>query len=374
MSYPRFKSRQGGAALIVALLVFALASALMVGLQRDFSLQLQRGANGLVQEQSWSYLRGAEGLAAAALRLDSEQDKAKDAPRDDLSEVWASEARPYPLPEGGWLLGELEDLQGRLNLNNLLDEPNQSANAGSADPDPETDSTETDSQSQTNDPNTENVSEGAGSDEERRFTSGQKQLIRLLQTLEGLGVDQTQAIALTEAISDYMDADDQRRLAGAEDEAYRNGVPPYRPANQPIASVSELRAIVGITPEIYAALAPLVTVWPLEGSKLNILTAKPAVLRTINSDDRLEPLSLGDAQRLVELRERGEINEVEDLLTDIAFSDTAMNDIANVLGITSDWFLLSASVQIADREQRLYSVLQRNERRVVSRYRSLGEL
>jgi general secretion pathway protein K len=272
------------------------------------------------------------------------------------------------------LLGELEDLQGRLNLNNLLDEPNQSANAGSADPDPETDSSETDSQSQTNDPNTENVSGGAGSDEERRFTSGQKQLIRLLQTLEGLGVDQTQAIALTEAISDYMDADDQRRLAGAEDEAYRNGVPPYRPANQPIASVSELRAIAGITPEIYAALAPLVTVWPLEGSKLNILTAKPPVLRTINSDDRLEPLSVGDAQRLVELRERGEINEVEDLLTDIAFSDTAMNDIANALGITSDWFLLSASVQIADREQRLYSVLQRNERRVVSRYRSLGEL
>ena len=37
-------SRQRGVALIVALLVFAIAAALMVGLQRDFTLHMERGA------------------------------------------------------------------------------------------------------------------------------------------------------------------------------------------------------------------------------------------------------------------------------------------------------------------------------------------
>ena len=85
-------SRQRGAALVVALLVFAIASALMVGLQRDFTLQLQRGSNSFLQEQAWVYLEGAENLAAMGLRLDAAQDTASDSPRDDLTELWAQEA------------------------------------------------------------------------------------------------------------------------------------------------------------------------------------------------------------------------------------------------------------------------------------------
>ena len=38
-------NKQQGAALVIALLVFALAAALMVGVQRDFNLQLQRSTN-----------------------------------------------------------------------------------------------------------------------------------------------------------------------------------------------------------------------------------------------------------------------------------------------------------------------------------------
>ena len=36
---------QGGAALVVALLVFALCTALIVGLEKEFALIYQRGAN-----------------------------------------------------------------------------------------------------------------------------------------------------------------------------------------------------------------------------------------------------------------------------------------------------------------------------------------
>ena len=74
MSCHRSRSRQQGAALVIALLVFALAAALMVGVQRDFSLQLQRSTNTFFAEQGWAFLVGAEELGILALSFDSELD------------------------------------------------------------------------------------------------------------------------------------------------------------------------------------------------------------------------------------------------------------------------------------------------------------
>ena len=69
MSYRRSESSRSerGAALVVAMFVFALVAALMVGLQRDFTMTLQRGTHQLFSEQAWAYLIGAEELAAVEL-------------------------------------------------------------------------------------------------------------------------------------------------------------------------------------------------------------------------------------------------------------------------------------------------------------------
>lgn len=347
-------SRQRGAALIVALLVFAIASALMVGLQRDFTLQLQRGSNSFLQEQAWVYLEGAENLAAMGLRLDAAQDTASDYPRDDLTELWAQEATPYPLDEQGWLLGSLEDLEGRFNLNGLVaGETTASGGESSA----------------------------LGSSNSSASTLGapklsvqQKQFIRLLQTLEDVEISVSEARVLTDAVIDFIDQNDAPRPDGAEAEAYRNLTPAYRPSNRPLASVSELRAVKGFTPEIYRALVPWVSVWPSESSELNIHTAPITLLRTLNTDDQLEPLPLFDAQRLSDLRSAGEFSDLDTFLADPVFSGGVTDELRTILGETSDWFLLRAQVEIAGREQRLYSVLERDGQRVVSRYRSLGEL
>lgn len=366
---------QSGAALIIALMVFALAAALMVGLQRDFALQLQRSSNALLMEQGWAYLRGAEELAATALRYDADQDALREAPRDDLTELWATQATPYALGEGGWLMGQLEDLQGRFNLNNLVastgvNDPDDAADRGDAsDPEGEEGDEGVDDTDETP------TSGGAKTDgEPSRFTPAQVQFIRLLQSLEGMPIPQTQAIALTEAISDFIDRDEQRRLEGAEAEAYRNATPSYLPANQPLASVSELRSIQGMTPELYQALAPYVTVWPQEGGNINLLTAPLPIIRSLNIDGLQEPLSAMDGQRLIELRATGDIQGVDDFLADFAFAGGEVAQLRESLVTNSEWFLLNASVEIADRELRLYSVLQRDGRGIKSRYRSQGEL
>ena len=122
MHFRRFKSpaRQRGAALIMAMLIFAVSAALIVAMKSDFERVYQRGANVFLAEQSRAYLRGAEGLATLALLVDYDADKESEQPRNSLDEVWAREEVPYPLDEGGWLSGKLEDIQG---IGHLLSRP-----------------------------------------------------------------------------------------------------------------------------------------------------------------------------------------------------------------------------------------------------------
>jgi general secretion pathway protein K len=369
--YRRVAPRQGGAALVVALLIFALAAALMVGIQRDFSLTMQRGSNQFTEQQGWAYLRGAEALAVVALRADAELDKQVETPRDDLSELWAAEATPYPLEGGGWLLGQIEDLQGRFNLNLLVADPASGRGDGEAGDGAEAADSGSGLDSDLSD---ENDSQGNSSDESGDRMPAAKQIfVRLLQALEGEPVSLEEAIGIADGVADFIDSDQQQRMNGAEEDVYRSASPPYRPANQPMASVSELRAVSGMTREIYRALAPHVTVWPREGAKLNILTASATVLRSINGAGQLMPLSVDAGKRLIEARQQGLISDVDSLLEDSAFSgDTS--GLSSLLTQTSDWFLLSASVDIAEREMQLYSVLHRENTQITSHYRTRGEL
>ncbi|MEL0151608.1 MAG: hypothetical protein VW779_00195 [Halieaceae bacterium] len=133
----RSRRVQQGAALVIALLVFALAAALMVGVQRDFTLQLQRSTNAFFAEQGWSFLLGAESLAELALRLDADEDGRSDAPVDSLLEVWAQPQAPFPLDGIGFLSGDLYDLQGRFNLNGLVASPRQPGGQRSGDGTPD---------------------------------------------------------------------------------------------------------------------------------------------------------------------------------------------------------------------------------------------
>ena len=322
---------------MVALLVFAICAGLMVAMQREFTLFYHRGSNLFLGEQGHAYLRGAEELASVALVLDYDQDKQREQPRDEHSEVWAREATPFPLEEGGWLMGSLEDLQGRFNLNSLA------ARGG----------------------------DGTGPD---RFTAAQAQFIRLLQALGEDSLTRDEAIAVTEAVGDWLDGDQEPRFDGAEDDYYFVQTPAYRAANRAMASVSELRAVANVPDELYLALAPWVTVWPTTPRPLNIHTAPLTVLRSINADGDLNPLDETDAEALVARRETEGYIDKAAFLADPVFEGKNLDGTAPLLGERSSYFLLSARVEIADRDMRLYSVLQRERRQVTSLTRANGSL
>lgn len=340
--------RQRGVALVVALLVFALCAVLMVGMQSEFNLFHQRSGNHLLAEQGDAYLRGAEQLASLALVADHQLDQQRSAsqPRDDLSEIWAQEPTPYPLEEGGWLIGGLEDLQGRFNLNWLVPAPPPEEGQEAV-------------------------------PVANRLTPAQRMFVRLLQTFDTPRLSLDEAITLTLAIGDWLDADSLPLADGAEDDGYLSRTPAYRAANRPMASVSELRAVAGMTPELFEALQPLVTVWPRQasGSALNIHTAPLQVLRALNNDDTLEPLHETVAAQLHEMqREQGGFASLEAFLQSQPFQEGSLAGLETLLGESSSWFLLSAEVEVADRRLRLYSVLHREQRSVRAVTRAYGSL
>lgn len=351
MHYHRFSSlaaassrhAQRGAALIIAMLVFALATALVVAMKGEFDRFFQRSVNLLFDEQAHAYLRGAEDLASMVLIMDYDKDKAEDSsPRDDLQELWAQQAPDYPLDDVGWMRGSLEDLQGRFNLNTLAKRMPSEGQPGVAVP----------------------------------LTPSQEQFVRLLQALEEPAVSEQEAILITESVSDWLDADSNPSANGAEDDYYYGMTPAYRAANRPMVSVSELRAVANMTPEIYQALLPWVTVWPQEPATINIHTAPVMVLRSIGADNDRRPLSAAEGQTLADYRDDIGFADINDFFANPVFEGRRdnMTGIRALLGQNTEYFLLDATAEVADRNMRLYSVLHRYNRQIEVLVRASGSL
>ena len=70
-----------------------------------------------------------------------------------------------------------------------------------------------------------------------------------------------EAESLAAAIVDWRDGDDFVTPGGGEDGAYAGRGYPYGAKDAPFDSVDELRQVMGVTPQIYARIAPLFTVY-----------------------------------------------------------------------------------------------------------------
>ncbi|MEO0436319.1 MAG: type II secretion system minor pseudopilin GspK [Pseudomonadota bacterium] len=320
--------------MIIALLVAGIVSAIVVAMSRDFDLNYRRSANSAIAEQTWAYLRGAEALVTLALVFDYEADQLAGEPfKDDLTELWARGIDPYPLEEGGFLGGFVLDLQGLFNLNSLVD------TSGSGEGD------------------AQNIGVSA-------LTSTQLQFVRLLQALPGVVVDQIEARALTEAIIDFLDADDEPRLNGAESSFYVAQNPAYRAANRELSSVSELRSIANMRPEVFEALQHYVTVWPKNASQINIHTAPGPVLRSLNPETGVDtPLDEAIVQNILERRSVQPFADLDEFLSPENFPGAETTEtIRGLVTERSSYFLLGTVVEIADRRQHMYSWVERDER------------
>lgn len=114
--------------------------------------------------------------------------------------------------------------------------------------------------------------------------------------LEVLGLASEEAGALAAAIVDWRDEDDLALLNGAEDDDYRAAGRAFGAKDAPYEAVEELLQVLGMTPEIYRALAPEVSV-EAEGSAPVERFASPAVLAT------LQGITLEEAREQIDRRD-----------------------------------------------------------------------
>jgi general secretion pathway protein K len=290
----RQPARQRGTALITAILVVALATAITAALTWDLFLDQRRAMGRIAVDRGLMYSLGAEAWAKQILL-----DDAQDNPIDHPNEPWATQIAPLPI-EGGQIQGRIDDLNGRFNLNNLID-----AN-GATDP---------------------VAVEG---------------FRRLLMALE---LD----VRLADRMADWIDRDFEPNFPdGAEDSEYLSRSPPFRAANRPITSVSELLMVY---PELeysgYLRLRPYVSALP-RGTRININTALPEVLLT--ASDELGPR---EAEWIVIDRPQDGWESLEQLGQMIPQSARAQ------LGVSSDWFRLSVRVDVGTQRFTMYSLLHR---------------
>ncbi len=309
----RTAAGQRGIALITAVLITALISIIAVAMISEQQLDIRRTGNILDRAQAWQFALGMETIALLALRKDVENNQT-----DHRMEDWSKPVQ-FPAPdgaEGDMISGQIEDLQGRFNLNNLVD--------------------------------------GNGTIDAEHL----EQFKRLLTQLE-------LPPGLAARVADWIDLDSTPQgMDGAEDDEYTRLDPSYRTGNTLLVSPSELLLVMSA--EEYQKLEKYVAALPgQEQTKININTAPREVLASLKyvTPADIDEL-LAQREQLEKQSSRG-FAKIEDVLDLPGFKtlrrkhgkfDKYLKDSSDVV---SNFFLASAFAQFDKGEVALRSVIRR---------------
>lgn len=130
----------------------------------------------------------------------------------------------------------------------------------------------------------------------QRHETGAAQFEALLAAID---YSEVQARELTNSLIAWIDSTDGRGALGRDDSPYLSRSPSYMTGREPLAEVSELRAVRGFTPEIYDDLRPHVCAHPNVGpSKINLnaLTEDDAPILVALFEGRITPTT---ARRII---------------------------------------------------------------------------
>jgi general secretion pathway protein K len=297
----RRRARQRGVALLTAIVLVALATITAVAISFSSAMTLRRSAAVFTVAEGLQLGAGAEAMAAYLLKQD-----ARNTRQDSLDEDWAQPYGPLELDAGAVLEASIDDQQGRFNVNNL-------------------------------------ITVGGVADADARI-----QFERLLGLL---GLETRWAPLLI----DWLDSDIEPTLPdGGEDGLYLGQPTPYRTANLPITSITELLALPGMTRAIFDRLAPYVTALP-PGQRVNLCTAPGVVLDALTPG--LQQFSIDD-KLLIERRKSGCFPTVQDFHA--LMSDAQYAAVQRYVGETSSYFRLRSWISIGTTRFTLYSLLQRD--------------
>ncbi|MEH8022215.1 type II secretion system minor pseudopilin GspK [Rheinheimera metallidurans] len=308
--------KQTGVALIAVLMIIAIVVVIAVNMNGRLQLQLQRQQNIQQQQQAFWYAMGAEQFAKVLLSRSLAGQQTV-----NLSQDWSLQGATFPV-DSGTIAGEIIDLRSCFNLNAL-----------------------------------QNIF--ASNSNRIQQTAAQKAFLRLLE-LKASELSMP-AEYLLARIGDWLDADSLLSTAGsAEDDDYAALRFPYYTGNGLMASVTELRVMLDMTPADYQLLAPYVCVVPEDNRLLlnvNTLTEDSAVLLAALIPELTEVA----AADLIANRPETGFASVEEVFTAPELVGiTVADDVKTMLNVKSDSFQLTATAAYLESGFVLTSVLKIN--------------
>ena len=294
-------SNQSGVALISVMLLLAILVTLIAYMLESQYLIIRQ--TSLVADDEKSYLENMQ-LESWAINLLKKEKVVAEIKekfnRDVLTESWAEEKfdqKEGAISKSAYLI----DLQGRFNINNLV---------------------------------------------QGRQQSWYNVFKRLLTVLE---IDPN----LTDSIVDWIDEDGNPISAnGAEDLDYLSQSPPSRTANQRISTTDELLNIKGITPEIFRVLAPHISAINDDNVKVNMNTATLEILKALLPNGQA-----GGAEQFVELRSNG-FDSIEQVLQSDALAGSG-DSLKSLIDVKSQYFEMNGLVKLNDSEKHFKSGIRR---------------
>ncbi len=287
---------QRGVVLLSVLLILALLSALVYQLVGRQTLLVAQARQTFAGDQALQYALGAEAFARQVLR----QEWMDTGAVDNLTEVWAQPLPPLEV-DNGFIEIQVRDLNACFNLNAVA-----STATGAA--------------------------------------AGRINLTRFKTLLRNLNLPEP----LAETWLDWIDPDQEVSGFGAEDGEYLLGEFAHRTADQFAMHVSELRMVREMDRDLYAQIEPHVCVLPTDVLKINVNTASPHVIASLNPS--LAPAqveALVQAERLYE-----DVNQITAEVPELAAATDA-------IGVASEFFEIQIRAQVDDSLVELSSVLHR---------------
>ncbi|MGH8230313.1 MAG: type II secretion system minor pseudopilin GspK [Steroidobacteraceae bacterium] len=301
MRRTRQPQRQRGIALLTAMVLVAIAAVLATAIGFASAMSARRASTMLGADQSMLAGEGAEAMAAYVLKVSTGPTAAV-----SMDQYWAQPYGPLALGEGVTLeYAQIEDQQGKFNINNL-------ASTGATD---------------------------------------QAEVQLFQQLLERLGLE-TKWAGL---IADWIDVDNEPNSPdGAEDSVYLTQSPPYRAANLPVTSISELLALPGFGRDRYNKLAPYITALP-PGTTINVCTASGVLLDALSGKTEYST----DASVLTNGRKNNGCFPPMNVYQG-SLSTQAQAQLSGKIDVKSAYFRLRSVITIGTARFTLYSLLYRD--------------
>ncbi|WP_300409920.1 type II secretion system minor pseudopilin GspK [uncultured Alcanivorax sp.] len=308
-------AKQRGVALIIVLMLFAILATITLEIVFRQDRFLTRADNLLQWDKRYQYAMAAEVVAQQGLIDDLEDDRNNNAMVDDcVEEQWAVQLPPTPY-EDAMLSASVQDLQGRFNLNWLI------------------------------------TTSGG------QFIRNPEAITQLTRLIEQTFPPEANPSRLANEMADWLDSNNiVDSVEGAEDPEYRN----RRTPNLPAAHESEMRALLSFRvadqpaePQAWGLLTAL----PL-GTTLNVNTAPPQVLDAVIGD----MAGTAAVQAVLDARQEKPVTEISELMKLPPLDDLSAdekNDLASLLGVSSEYFQVMVDVEVDGQLSRLVSRLRR---------------